>query len=44
LPEHQPRLDREVLGHLIVVDGHATKNHILPFKDAKTLSLKEAPG
>ena len=40
-----PRLGHgQVLGHLVVVDGLAAKNHVLPFQEHESLPLKEAPG
>ena len=34
----------QVFGHLVVVDGLAANNHVLPFQDHESLPLKEAPG
>ena len=34
----------QVFGHLVVVDGLAANNHVLPFQDHEPFPLKEAPG
>jgi len=37
-------LPGEVFGHLVVVNGLAAENHVLPFQDDESLPFKEGPG